>query len=94
MMSNFLTATIGVIVIIGLLFVAQYFFPKPDIRSYCIATAGQVLNKQCCQSSGDFPNTCLVGACGCSLNNSHQVKVCECPEGACFNGNKCVPVRE
>ena len=35
----------------------------------------------CCQSASDFPNNCLIGACGCSPDNSHSVKVCDCGEG-------------
>jgi len=60
----------------------------------CINSGGTVETSLCCQSSGDFPNTCLIGACGCSPSNSHEVKVCECPTGTCFNGNGCVKPQE
>ena len=46
----------------------------------------------CCASSGDFPNTCLIGACGCAPANSHQVKTCDCGPGKCFDGSACVAV--
>jgi hypothetical protein len=45
----------------------------------------------CCLSSGDFPSGCMIGACGCSAENSHAVKTCSCPQGKCFNGTACVP---
>ncbi|MFO0566663.1 MAG: hypothetical protein U0263_13425 [Polyangiaceae bacterium] len=56
----------------------------------CTDSGGAVTNADCCQSAGDFPNTCLDGACGCSLQNSHSVKVCTCPSGTCFDGASCV----
>jgi len=56
----------------------------------CLASGGTVKTASCCKSASDFPNTCLIGACGCSLENSQETKVCECQEGQCFNGQKCV----
>jgi hypothetical protein len=34
---------------------------------------------------GDFPSTCEIGACGCSPENSHEVRTCECPAGHCYD---------
>lgn len=56
----------------------------------CVASGGTVITSMCCKMTGDFPNTCLIGACGCSPANSHPVKYCRCPAGKCFNGNSCV----
>ncbi len=42
-------------------------------------------------SVGDFPNTCLPGACGCSPESSHAVQVCQCPASQCFDGKSCTP---
>jgi hypothetical protein len=39
----------------------------------------------CCTSSGDFPNSCSVGACGCGPADSHMVQTCACPAGQCFD---------
>lgn len=58
----------------------------------CTNSGGIMSTSSCCLSSGDFPNTCLIGACGCQLENSHDVRVCECPEGECFDGNSCVQI--
>jgi hypothetical protein len=58
-------------------------------ESACINSGGTVSTAQCCLSAEDFPNSCLIGACGCSLENSHEVKVCDCPNG-CFDGEKCL----
>lgn len=46
----------------------------------------------CCKATSDFPNLCLIGPCGCSPENSHQVKVCDCGPNKCFDGNECVAV--
>jgi hypothetical protein len=56
----------------------------------CLASGGTVGESLCCLSSADFPNTCLIGACGCSAENSHAVKTCRCPAGSCFNGTACM----
>jgi hypothetical protein len=56
----------------------------------CINSGGTIGTSLCCKSVSDFPNSCMIGACGCSPDNSHSVKICECPEGKCFDGNKCV----
>jgi hypothetical protein len=60
-----------------------------DSGSGCTASGGTVGTSRCCTSTGDFPNNCLVGACGCSPSNSHAVNVCNCPMGKCFNGIAC-----
>jgi len=56
----------------------------------CISLGGTVETSLCCNSTMDFPNSCLIGACGCSPTNSHQVKICNCGKGKCFNGSTCV----
>ena len=61
-----------------------------DKEQACADTGGTATNSSCCGSAEDYPNTCLIGACGCSPENSKETKVCECGEGKCFNGNSCV----
>jgi len=55
----------------------------------CLISGGSIGTSLCCKSTGDFPNSCLIGACGCSPDSSHQVKICDCGEGKCFDGEKC-----
>ena len=59
----------------------------------CIDAGGTVSTSLCCKSSDDFPNLCLIGPCGCSPENSHQVKICECGPDRCFDGNQCIPAK-
>ena len=56
----------------------------------CLISGGSIKTSSCCLSVEDFPNTCLIGACGCSLENSHQVKTCDCGEEKCWDGRECV----
>jgi len=56
----------------------------------CIRSGGSVTTMLCCNSVRDFPDFCLVGACGCTAGDSHQIKVCTCGTGRCFNGTACV----
>jgi hypothetical protein len=58
----------------------------------CLMSGGTIESSICCTSTSDFPNLCLVGACGCSPTNSHQVKTCICGEDKCFNGDECAPL--
>ncbi len=55
----------------------------------CINSGGTVSTSLCCKEVSDFPNLCLIGACGCSPENSHEIKICDCGEGKCFDGNEC-----
>ena len=61
------------------------------IAATCVASGGTVTTSLCCQSTGNFPNTCLTGACGCAPAASHDVMTCACPSGQCFDGSRCVP---
>lgn len=56
----------------------------------CQMSGGQVATSSCCLSATDYPNTCLIGACGCAPENSHEIKICDCGVDKCFNGNECV----
>lgn len=56
----------------------------------CINSGGSVVKSTCCKSADDFPNNCLIGACGCSSDNSHEINTCQCPQGECWNGISCV----
>ena len=58
----------------------------------CLNSGGTVVTSLCCNSVNDFPNNCLIGACGCSPTNSHEVKTCQCPESKCFDGNSCTNI--
>lgn len=59
----------------------------------CTDSGGTVKESSCCLSATDFPNLCVIGACGCSAENSHNVKTCDCGEGKCFNGTSCIAVQ-
>jgi hypothetical protein len=56
----------------------------------CKSSGGVVKTLSCCASVGDFPSSCLGGACGCAPASSHPVKVCTCASGMCFDGKTCV----
>ena len=63
-----------------------------SLKQGCIGSGGTVTTGLCCQSVGDFPSTCGIGACGCAPENSHQVNICDCGTGKCFDGSSCVPL--
>lgn len=60
-----------------------------DTEKACTDSGGTVTTNLCCDSVSDFPNSCNIGACGCSPENSHEVKFCNCGEGKCWNDTKC-----
>jgi gas vesicle protein len=64
--------------------------PDNSLKQACESSGGTVATSTCCQSAKNFPNLCLIGPCGCSPDNSHQIKVCDCGNGKCFNGSACV----
>ena len=62
-----------------------------DPAELCTSSGGTVGTTQCCNGTGDFPDSCLTGGCACSSANSHDVKYCACPSTACFQaGTGCV----
>lgn len=54
----------------------------------CTSTGGTVVPASCCASVSDFPNTCLIGACGCAPENSHSVDICDCGADMCWDDEK------
>ena len=80
-----------ILVVIAAVAAASYLLAVPyAVAQACAASGGTVTTSLCCLSSGNFPNSCLIGSCGCSLENSHQVTVCDCGEGKCWDGTTCV----
>lgn len=53
--------------------------------SLCTTSGGTEGTALCCQATGDFPNGCGTGPCGCAPASSHEVKVCNCPANQCFD---------
>lgn len=75
-----------------------YAIPEPGteqtesfLERDCRSSGGTVSIQSCCKSAKNFPDSCLVGACGCSQTDSHKIKVCDCGQEKCFNGKACVP---
>jgi hypothetical protein len=68
--------------------------PSDPKMESCLQSGGRVAVNMCCKSTPDFPNTCLIGPCGCSPENSKETKVCDCGEGRCFDGTSCVDMQE
>ncbi len=64
----------------------------PNPAQSCIASGGHLSSSLCCGSVGDYPNTCLIGGCGCAPWDSHTVATCECGNEKCFDGTACVPM--
>lgn len=64
-----------------------------NLEQSCVDSGGTVEEGMCCLTTTDFPNLCLIGACGCSPENSQEIKICNCGEGKCFNGSECVVVQ-
>lgn len=56
----------------------------------CKDAGGTVRTLVCCMGTGDFPNLCLLGPCGCDPVQSEDTRICDCGEGRCFNGTACV----
>jgi len=63
---------------------------NPTKEGACVNSGGTVETSLCCESASDFPDLCLIGPCGCSPENSHQIKTCDCGPEKCFNGTECV----
>ena len=92
-----MSKTILVISVIIIVIGFGFWFYQPSVapekltetEQACINSGGQVSTSSCCKTVSDFPNLCLIGPCGCSPNNSHRVKICDCGTNKCFDGNTC-----
>jgi len=97
-MSKTIIAIIVLTVVVGLgyLFYQSTITPEEltEKEQACIDSGGEVKTSLCCKATADFPNLCLIGPCGCSPENSHQVKICDCGEEKCFDGEKCILFEE
>ena len=61
-------------------------------ESGCTDSGGTVSGLSCCVSVADFPASCnQVGPFLCACAELHQIKMCNCPTGKCFDGTQCVP---
>jgi len=88
---------VAIIIVTGLgYWIYQTISPEEltEIEQACVNSGGKISTSLCCKSTGDFPNLCLIGPCGCSPENSHQVKICDCGPDKCFNGSECVSLDE
>ena len=58
-----------------------------DYAQACTASGGTVGTESCCLVAVDWGvDSCAAeSACRCSADNSHQVQVCECPAGTCYD---------
>ena len=92
-MKEKLVTSLSIISLFSIIIVSGCLQQEPGAyakEQACVNSGGSVVTSSCCLSAGDFPNLCLIGACGCSPDNSHEVKTCDCGEGGCFNGTSCL----
>lgn len=96
MKNTVLVAIIVVIIIaIGIYYAFFQVGPTPTtVEQACINSGGTVRLGLCCKTTGDFPNMCLIGPCGCSPANTHEVTICDCGEGKCWDSDRaeCVTI--
>lgn len=64
--------------------------PEQTALKNCLESGGQTITASCCLSTSHFPNTCLIGACGCAPDQSHNIQICDCGPDKCFDGNRCI----
>lgn len=92
--KNLIIFVLIIIVVFGIWYFLKGSITGPGPQTsaeekVCIDSGGTVTTANCCKSVSDFPNSCLIGACGCSFDNSREVKICDCGDG-CWDGTKCV----
>jgi len=61
---------------------------QKTLEQACINSGGNITTKLCCKLITEFPDTCLIGACGCSPDNSHEINACNCGTGRCWDSSK------
>ncbi|MCX6721473.1 MAG: hypothetical protein NT026_02640 [Candidatus Staskawiczbacteria bacterium] len=69
--------------------------PITEKEASCMNTGGKVETATCyCSGTTDYYNTCAIGGCTCTPNPAYarQINTCNCGQGKCFDGQKCVNV--
>ena len=93
-MTTKMKKIIFILIIIAIIAAGLIFWLWPaNSEKGCTLSGGTIGTSLCCKLTSDFPNSCAIGACGCSPANSREVKTCACGEGQCFNGRKCEAVK-
>lgn len=99
MKTDFMHVAVAALILVAVMAVSYYnqtraalVPPLIDQKVACVNSGGTVTTSYCCKSVNDFPDTCLIGACGCSPANSHSVTACDCGPGKCWDSTqkKCV----
>jgi len=97
-MSKTIIAIIIIIIVAGLGYWIYQSTLTPEglteKEQACVNSGGTISTSLCCKSTSDFPNLCLIGPCGCSPDNSHEIKICDCGPDKCFDGNECITIEE
>lgn len=93
MFKKLFTIIIIILVVVIIFLLTGNSEQPSDTEQICIDSGGIARIGMCCESTEAFPNLCLIGPCGCSPSNSHEIKICDCGEG-CFDGTKCVFLEE
>ena len=84
-----MSKTFFIIIALVIIVVGCLIYLWVNKEQACLISGGNVVNSSCCEATGDFPNTCLIGACSCPPQYSHEVKICDCGIDKCFNGIFC-----
>jgi len=84
-----LSKTFFIIIALVVIVTGCWIYLSANKEQACLISGGTVVPSFCCKATGDFPNSCLIGACGCSPQYSHEVKVCDCGIDKCFGGIGC-----
>lgn len=65
--------------------------PTDGAAELCTSSGGTITTASCCANgAAAFPDTCAVGACGCSPAGSVTIMICNCPAGCFSPGVGCV----
>ena len=85
-MSKIFFIVIALVIIIA---AGGWIYLSVNKEQGCQISGGTVAVSSCCKTTGDFSNSCLIGACSCAPQYSHEVKTCDCGADKCFNGTFC-----
>lgn len=94
-MRKSLAAIIVILLVVIGAAVVYYNLPTNEANlteDKCISSGGTVEEITCfCEGVEDFFDNCEIGVCTCNPigGESHIVRICNCGEGRCFDGETC-----
>lgn len=79
---------ITIFIIIFVVLLGYWYFSATLLSEEALKNPSVQLSE--CETTDDFPDTCIIDPCVCPPESNYLAKACDCGMDKCFNANECV----